>query len=90
VEERVAVCRMHLQGALSWNGPVQGLNEMRGRYAHYLKGLPGIQEYTRRLVRLPDAASVFAMLDDIEAEYRGYTTEATPIRLVNYHENCAL
>lgn len=90
VEERVAVCRLHLQGALSWNGPVQGLNEMRGRYAHYLKGLPGIQEYTRRLVRLPDAASVFTLLDEIEAEYHGFVIEAEPIQLVNYHTNCAL
>ncbi|HEY4336918.1 MAG TPA: tRNA dihydrouridine synthase DusB [Puia sp.] len=89
-EERVAACRDHLRGALAWNGPVQGLNEMRGRYAHYLKGLPNIQEYTRRLVRLPDAESVEALLDEIEAEYQGFVTAAEPIRLVNYHSNCAL
>src|SRR6185437_5167460 len=54
VAERVAVCRQHLSGALSWNGPVQGLNEMRGRYARYLKGLPAaeIGSYLQRLVRL--------------------------------------
>jgi len=90
VAERVAACRMHLAGALSWNGPVQGLNEMRGRYGHYLKGLPGIQQYTRRLVRLPDAASVEEALGEIERSYHGYVAEAQPIRLVNYHENCAL
>lgn len=90
VEERVAVCRMHLAGALSWNGPVQGLNEMRGRYAHYLKGLPGIQEYVRRLVRLPDADSVAALLSIILESYSGYVAEAQSIRLVNYHANCAL
>jgi nifR3 family TIM-barrel protein len=90
VEERVAVCRMHLAGALSWNGPVQGLNEMRGRYARYLQGLPGIGEYTRRLVRLPDAGAVEALLDEIEDAYRGYETSAEPIRLVNYHTNCTL
>lgn len=90
VDERVAVCRMHLAGALRWNGPRQGLNEMRGRYAHYLKGLPGIQEYTRRLVRLADVETVEALLDEIREKYHGYATEATPIRLVNYHENCTL
>jgi tRNA-dihydrouridine synthase B len=89
-EERIAVCRMHLAGALSWNGAVQGLNEMRGRYAHYLKGLPGIQEYTRRLVRLPDADSVEGLLQEMERVYSGCVVEAQPIRLVNYHENCAL
>lgn len=90
VEERVAVCRMHLAGALRWNGPMQGLNEMRGRYAHYLKGLPNIQEYTRKLVRLPEAAAVEALLDEIEMEYQGFVTTTEPIRLVNYHTNCAL
>jgi len=90
VEERVEVCRMHLAGALRWNGPAQGLNEMRGRYAHYLKGLPDIQQYTRRLVRLPDAHAVGGLLDEIEAVYRGYVTSAEPIQLVNYHTNCAL
>ncbi|HEY4111813.1 tRNA dihydrouridine synthase DusB [Puia sp.] len=90
VEERVAVCRMHLSGALRFNGPIQGLNEMRGRYAHYLKGLPGIHEYTRRLVRLPDAGGVGELLQEIEAEYRGYVTEPEPIRLVDYHSNCSL
>ena len=49
--ERVAVCRQHLQGALDWNGPLQGLYEMRGRYARYLKGLPDIAGYLQRLVR---------------------------------------
>jgi len=90
VEERVAVCRMHLAGALKWNGPTQGLNEMRGRYAHYLRGLPGIKEYIRRLVRLPDAAGVEALLDEIAQVLQNYVTEPQPIRLVNYHENCAL
>ena len=90
VGERVAVCRMHLAGALSWNDVVQGLNEMRGRYSHYLKGLPGIQEYVRRLVRLPDAAAVGALLDEIGEVYSGFETAAEPIRLVNYHSNCTL
>jgi len=90
VAERVEVCRLHLRGALAWNGPTQGLNEMRGRYAHYLKGLPGISEYTRRLVRLPDASAVEGILDEIEAKYADLVTAAEPIRLVNYHSNCAL
>lgn len=89
-EERVQVCREHLAGALAWNGPVQGLNEMRGRYAHYLKGLPGIQEYTRRLVRLPDAAAAEALLSEIERDYQGVTPTTESIRLINYHEHCVL
>jgi tRNA-dihydrouridine synthase B len=90
VEERVDVCRQHLAGALSWNGPVQGLLEMRGRYAHYLRGLPEIAGFVRRLVRLPDAETVETVLREIERTYSGYTIEAQPITLVNYHVHCAL
>jgi len=90
VDERLAVCRRHLAGALAWNGPKQGLLEMRGRYARYLGGLPDITRFVQRLVRLPDAGAVEAVLQEIGAAYRGYTGEAQPITLVNYHEHCAL
>ena len=90
VEERLAVCRGHLAGALAWNGPVQGLFEMRGRYARYLNGLPGISRYVQRLVRLPDADAVEGVLQEIGAEYDGYIPEAQPIALINYHEHCVL
>ncbi|MBS1661976.1 MAG: tRNA dihydrouridine synthase DusB [Bacteroidetes bacterium] len=90
IKERVAVCRQHLSGALSWNGPVQGLNEMRGRYGHYLKGLPGIQEYQRRLVRLSSPEAVEELLSGIENEYQGFVPTTSTIRLVDYHANCTL
>lgn len=90
VVERLSVCRQHLAGALAWNGPVQGLFEMRGRYSRYLHGLPGIARFVQRLVRLPDAAAVEQVLCEIATAYDGYTPEAQPITLVNYHEHCVL
>lgn len=90
VEERIAVCRRHLSGAIEWNGPVQGLQEMRGRYARYLKGLPGLREYHQRLVRLSRHEEVEEVLSEIEAICSGTEIPAEPIRLVNYHTNCAL
>jgi tRNA-dihydrouridine synthase B len=90
VSERVGVCRQHLAGALAWNGPVQGLREMRGRYAHYLKGLPDIREYVRLLVQLTEPDAVTGSLEEIERRYQGYEIPAEPINLVNYHVNCAI
>ena len=90
VRERLATCRQHLAGALAWNGLAQGLFEMRGRYARYLNGLPGISSYIRRLVRLPNAEEVENVLQEIGSAYEGYTPQAQPIALVNYHEHCAL
>jgi tRNA-dihydrouridine synthase len=90
VEERVEVCRLHLHKAIQWNGPIQGLNEMRGRYAQYLKGLPGIKDYLQRLIRLSHPEAVEEVLREIESAYEGFELAAEPIRLVNYHTNCAL
>ena len=90
VEERVGVCRQHLSGAISWNGPVQGLLEMRGRYGQYLKGLPEIKFYLQQLVRLDQEEAVLDLLRTIEQTYRGVELSPEPIRLLNYHENCKL
>ncbi|HLI92506.1 MAG TPA: tRNA dihydrouridine synthase DusB, partial [Puia sp.] len=72
VQERVAVCIAHLEGAIGWNGPKQGLYEMRGRYARYLKGLPGISEWLHEMVRAPDPAAARQLLHEIGKAYRGY------------------
>jgi tRNA-dihydrouridine synthase B len=89
VAERVAVCREHLSGALSWNGPVQGLHEMRGRYARYLKGLP-VAGHLQRLVRLTEAAAVNDLLEEIEVRFADYPVDVQPIVLENYHTHCTL
>ncbi len=90
VADRIAVCRQHLAGALAWNGPKQGLNEMRGRYGQYLRGLPDIREYIRQLVRLTEPAAVEEMLDQVATAYEGFETAAEPIELIDYHANCSL
>jgi len=90
VEERVAVCRQHLAGGLAWNGPVQGINEMRGRYGHYLKGIPDIGDYVKQLVRLSDPGAIELVLAAIEDRYRDHVITTESIRLVNYHTHCAL
>jgi tRNA-dihydrouridine synthase B len=86
----VAVCKLHLQKSLEWKGPVQGINEMRGRYAGYLKGLPGIKEFQKRLVQLRTPEAVKAVLDEVQARYEGYEWKQGPVELVNYHENCTV
>jgi nifR3 family TIM-barrel protein len=87
--QRVAVCRQHLQAALEWNGALQGLYEMRGRYARYLRGLPDSTGYLQRLVRLADAAAVLGVLSEIETRYGNLVT-AGAAELENYHTHCTL
>jgi len=90
VEERIAACRLHLARAIAWNGPLQGLREMRGRYGAYLQGLPGVRDFVRRLVTLPTPVAVEEVLQEIGETYRDHILSAIPVQLVNYHENCTL
>jgi nifR3 family TIM-barrel protein len=88
VEERVAVCKKHLQKSVLWKGPIVGINEMRRHYANYLKGLPNIKEFRGRLVTLKEMEEIEAVLDEIIIKYSGYDFERLPIVLENYHEHC--
>lgn len=90
VEDRVAVCRKHLQKSLEWKGPVVGINEMRRHYANYLKGLPNIKEFRNKLVTLKTGEEINEVLNEVVKTYTGFVVEKTPIKLVDYHENCPL
>lgn len=90
IEQRVDVCRKHLQRSFEWKGPVVGILEMRRHYANYLKGLPNIKEYRYKLVTLNDKDAINEVLDEIIVKYQGFEFQKTPIVLENYHENCPL
>jgi tRNA-dihydrouridine synthase B len=90
VAERVEVCKLHLRKSIQWKGPLAGVYTMRGRYMQYLKGLPGVEEYRTRLVRLVEVDDIEAVLDEVLNAYNGFTIERKDIELVNYHEKCGL
>lgn len=90
LEERISVCRTHLEKSLEWKGPVVGIYEMRRHYTNYLKGLPGIKEFRYKLVTLNDPEAINEVLDEISVHYKDYEFERTPIEIINYHENCPL
>lgn len=90
LEERVAVCKKHLQKSIEWKGPVRGIFEMRRHYINYLKGLPGIKEFRNKLVLLNHAEEVEAVLTEVEHFYKGIELAEMDIELVNYHEHCPL
>jgi tRNA-dihydrouridine synthase B len=90
LEERITVCKKHLDKSIDWKGPIVGINEMRRHYTNYLKGLPGIKDFRLRLVTLNQPSEIHEVLDEITAHYKDYSFERTPIELINYHENCPL
>ena len=86
IEQRVEVCRKHLQRSFEWKGPVVGILEMRRHYANYLKGLPNIKEFRSKLVTLNSLEEINEVFDRILEVYAGYEFERTDIVLENYHE----
>jgi nifR3 family TIM-barrel protein len=90
IEDRVAVCRKHLQKSVEWKGPVTGINEMRRHYSNYLKGLPNIKEFRNKLVTIKTEEEINEVLDVIATSYAGFEFKKTPIELINYHEKCPI
>lgn len=90
LEERIQVCKKHLNKSVEWKGPIVGIFEMRRHYSNYLKGLPNIKEFRYRLVTLITKEEIEGVLDEVQVRYEGFSIERTPIELINYHEKCPI
>ena len=90
IQERVAVCKKHLDLSLSWKGQTTGINEMRTHYTNYLKGLPNIKEYRLKLVTTSNLEEIIAILDEVERVYSGFEFERKYEPLINYHQTCPM
>ena len=66
IEERVEVCRTHLERSVAWKGERTGIFEMRRHYASYFKGIPNFKEYRMRLVKLEQYDAIMEVLDEIQ------------------------
>ncbi len=66
IEERVEVCKTHLQKSIAWKGPKTGIFEMRRHYANYFKGLEHFKETRMKLVALEDLNEIYDTLEGIK------------------------
>lgn len=66
IEERVQVCRTHLDKSVEWKGERVGLLEMRRHYANYFKGIPHFKEFRMKLVKLESLADILEVLEEIQ------------------------
>jgi tRNA-dihydrouridine synthase len=90
VAERISVCKDHLARSMAWKGNEKGVYAMRGKYAGYLRGLPNISTFTKKLMPLIRFEEIVSVLDEALDFYRGYEVVRLPVELVNYHEKCAV
>ncbi|MBL7884003.1 MAG: tRNA dihydrouridine synthase DusB [Bacteroidia bacterium] len=69
IEDRITVCKTHLQKSMEWKNPVLGILEMRRHYANYFKGLPHFKEYRMRLVTSNSYDEIVSILDEVQRNY---------------------
>ncbi len=72
IEERIEVCRTHLDKSLEWKGPKTGIFEMRRHYANYFKGLPDFKPYRMRLVAEPYINNIYSILEEVAEKFANY------------------
>ncbi|MBC8045296.1 MAG: tRNA dihydrouridine synthase DusB [Fimbriimonadaceae bacterium] len=65
IEERIEVCKQHLQKSIEWKGEVLGILEMRRHYTNYFKGIPNIKHYRSQLVTLNSFDEIIQILDEV-------------------------
>ncbi|MGN7889062.1 tRNA dihydrouridine synthase DusB [Dyadobacter sp. 22481] len=69
MEQRVDVCRRHLEFSIRWKGPIAGVFEMRRHYTNYFKGLEHFKPYRMRLVEAPTFDELSSILKEISNDY---------------------
>ena len=69
LEERLQVCRTHLQKSIEWKGEKTGIFEMRRHYSNYFKGIADFKEYRMKLVSLESVVEIEAVLNEIAENF---------------------
>jgi tRNA-dihydrouridine synthase B len=69
IEDRLNVCRKHLDFSIKWKGPVLGILEMRRHYANYFKGLDHFKEYRMKLVTTNSYEEILTILQQVAERY---------------------
>lgn len=69
IQERVDVCRIHLQKSVEWKGEKTGIFEMRRHYSNYFKGISHFKEYRMKLVKLEKISEIEEVLNEIRESF---------------------
>lgn len=69
INERVDVCKTHLDKSVEWKGPKTGIFEMRRHYSNYFKGIPNFKEYRMKLVSLENLQDIHFVLNNIKESF---------------------
>jgi nifR3 family TIM-barrel protein len=69
LEERLEVCKQHLDFSVRWKNEKLGILEMRRHYTNYFKGFENFKSFRMRLVEAPTQKEVHAILEEMLEYY---------------------
>lgn len=69
IQDRVRVCKEHLDYSIRWKNERLGIIEMRRHYTNYFKGLPHFKDYRLHLVTTYSYEEIIRTLDEVEDKY---------------------
>lgn len=69
LEERIKICKQHLESSVEWKGEKRGVFEMRKHYGNYFKGLYNFKPFKVKLVSVESLEEVLNILDEIRETY---------------------
>lgn len=90
VNERIQTCREHLYKSIEWKGEKRAIFSMRGKYGGYLRGLPGIKDFLKRIMVMNETDEILQLFEEMEQFYCSVEIEYLPAELRNYHEKCPI
>jgi tRNA-dihydrouridine synthase B len=70
IDERVTVCKTHLNKSIEWKGQKTGIFEMRRHYSNYFKGIPDFKEFRMKLVSLDNLDDINDVLNNIKETFQ--------------------
>jgi len=69
IDQRIEVCKTHLDFSIRWKGNFTGIVEMRRHYANYFKGFDHFKEYRMRLVTSNSYDEIISTLEEVRIRY---------------------
>lgn len=70
LQERLRICKKHLDFSIEWKGPRTGIFEMRRHYTAYFKGIVNFKPYRKRLVEAGTYEEVLQILDEVAEHFQ--------------------
>lgn len=65
INERVNICKKHLEKSIEWKGDRRGIFEMRKHYRSYFKGYPNFKQFRVKLVTTESMDELYSVFDEI-------------------------